>query len=326
MKFKSKNLLVTGGAGFIGSNFIKYILDKYDDINIINLDKLTYAGNIKNTTNFLNDKRYKLIKGDICNKNLLIEIFKKYDIDGVINFAAESHVDNSILNPTKFIETNVNGVFNLLKTCYKYWMNSPNSVKKKYANARYHQISTDEVFGSIEKGSFSENCKYLPNSPYSSSKASADLLVRSFNKTYGLNVSTSICSNNYGLNQHLEKFIPKTINSILKNENIIVYGDGLNVRDWIHVLDHCSAIDIIFNKAKNGAIYNVASNFELTNLELVSILGELCKKVPKIQFVKDRAGHDRRYSLNITKIKKDFNWKTNYNFNDGINKIISEYE
>ena len=267
MKFSSKNLLVTGGAGFIGSNFICYLLDKYSDINIINLDLLTYAGNLKNLKTIQDNKRYKFIQGDICDEKLLENIFSEFNIDGVINFAAESHVDNSIIKPEIFIKTNVNGVFNLLNCAYNYWIDKPFKVKKGFELARFHQISTDEVYGTIDKGSFTEENKYAPNSPYSASKASADLIVRSFNKTYGLNTTISVSSNNFGMNQNKEKFIPKIINRLKNNESIPVYGNGENIRDWIFVNDHCIAIDLIFNNSDSGSTYNVGGNNELSNMQ-----------------------------------------------------------
>lgn len=313
MKFKCKNLLVTGGAGFIGSNFINYFLNKYNTTNIINLDILTYAGNLDNLKDVQDHPRYRFICGDICNNELVDRIFLEYKIDGVINFAAETHVDNSIKNPNIFIETNIEGVFNLLSIAYKYWMTSPFKKKKEFELARFHQVSTDEVYGSIDKGSFTEKSNYSPNSPYSASKASADMIVRSFNKTYGLNTTTSISSNNFGLNQNNEKFIPKVIEHLISGKPIPVYGDGLNVRDWIYVEDHCQAIDIIFRNSTDGSTYNVGGKNELTNLELIEIIFNVIKtktRVKKvINFIRDRYGHDRRYSLNISKIKKDFNWK-----------------
>ena len=309
MNIRSKNLLITGGAGFIGSNYINYILNKYDNINIYNLDCLTYAGNLNNTYKFNNDKRYHFVEGNICDTQKLESIFTDYKIDGVINFAAESHVDNSIINPKVFIDTNINGVYSLLSVCVKFWMKSPFNVRPFYANARFHQISTDEIYGSIEEGSYNENDKFSPNSPYSSSKASADMLVRSFNKTYGLNTTTTVSSNNFGLNQNKEKFIPKVINHIFFSKSIPVYGDGLNVRDWIHVIDNCRAIDLVFNESNNGKVYNVGAQNELTNLEIIDeiyrIFVSINKKFKnqKIKFIEDRYGHDRRYSLDISKLK-----------------------
>ena len=328
MKFRSKNLLVTGGAGFIGSNFINYLLKKYNEINIYNLDLLTYAGNLDNTSNFINNPKYLFINGDICDKTIVQNIFDKYKIDGVINFAAESHVDNSINNPEKFIRTNINGVFNLLSCAYTSWMNKPFEIKKEYRNSRFHQISTDEVYGSILKGSFNEESPYQPNSPYSASKASADMIVRSFNKTYGLNTSISICSNNFGKNQHKEKFIPTVIENLINNKPIPVYGNGENIRDWISVYDHCSAIDILFNKSDFGSTYNVGGNNELSNINLINIVFEILKKYKNInkniEFVNDRFGHDFRYSLNIKKIKNDLNWFPGTNFKIQLENYIKE--
>ena len=324
MKFRSKNLLVTGGAGFIGSNFIEHILNKYNSIKIYNLDSLTYAGNLKNTSSFVNNPNYIFIKGDISDKNLVESLFDNYQIDGVINFAAESHVDNSILNPEIFVKTNINGVFNLLNISYRKWMNSNFKTKNKFKHSRFHQISTDEVYGSIEEGSFSEKNQYKPNSPYSASKASADMLVRSFNKTYGLNTTITISSNNYGKNQNKEKFIPTIINSLLNGKSIPVYGDGLNVRDWINVKDHCEAVEKVFNSSKSGETYNVGANNEISNLELIEKLYLDLKKThnidKKIKYIEDRFGHDRRYSLNVKKILNELNWKAKHKIN--INEII----
>ena len=324
MKFRSKNLLVTGGAGFIGSNFIDHVIKKYKSIKIYNLDSLTYAGDLKNTSSFVNNPNYFFIKGDICDKNLVESLFDNYEIDGVINFAAESHVDNSILNPEIFVKTNINGVFNLLNISYRKWMNSNFKTKNKFRHSRFHQVSTDEVYGSIKEGSFSEKSQYRPNSPYSASKASADMLVRSFNKTYGLNTTISISSNNYGKNQNNEKFIPTIINSLLNGKSIPVYGDGLNVRDWINVIDHCEAIVTVFNKSNSGQTYNVGANNEISNLELIEKLYMDLKKTHKIEkkikYIKDRFGHDRRYSLDVTKIFNDLNWKAKHKIK--INEII----
>ena len=324
MEFRSKNLLVTGGAGFIGSNFIEYILKKHKSIKIYNLDLLTYAGNLENTDSFMDNPNYFFIKGDISDKNLVESLFDKYEIDGVINFAAESHVDNSIINPEIFIKTNINGVFNLLNICYMKWMNSNFKPKIKFKHSRFHQISTDEIYGSIAKGSFSEENQYKPNSPYSASKASADMLVRSFNKTYGLNTTITISSNNFGKNQHKEKFIPKIINCLMNKKSIPVYGDGLNVRDWINVIDHCEAIITVFNNSLSGEIYNIGANNEISNLELINKLYCELKKSHKIEkkikFIDDRFGHDRRYSLNVTKIFNDLNWKAKRKIK--INEII----
>tara|TARA_X000000368_G_scaffold416077_1_gene409181 strand:- start:63 stop:1034 length:972 start_codon:yes stop_codon:yes gene_type:complete len=322
MSFRSENLLITGGAGFIGSNFINYLFSKNKKIKVFNLDSLTYAGNIKNTNNFKQNPNYKFINGDITDSNLLIDIFQKYKIDGIINFAAESHVDNSIINPEIFIRTNVNGVFNLLKVAYSSWMDKPFSCKKGYYKSRFHQISTDEVYGSIDGKSVNEKNKYAPNSPYSASKASADMLVRSFNKTFGLNTTISICSNNYGPNQHEEKFIPKIINSINKNIPITVFGNGKNIRDWIYVDDHCKAIELIFNQSREGETYNIGASNELSNLELIKIISKILEKKYEIEFIEDRYGHDKRYSLNSDKIKNEFNWDVEDNFENNIKKFL----
>ena len=304
MDFKIKNLLVTGGAGFIGSNFINYLIKNKVELNIYNLDDLTYAANLNNVNLYSHIKNYIFIKGNICDYKLLTEVFD-YKIDGVINFAAETHVDNSIINPDNFIKTNINGVFNLLKISNKFWMKKPHMKKEFHKYSRFHQVSTDEVYGSIETGNFNEKSQFRPNSPYSASKASGDMLVRSFYKTYGLNVTTSFCSNNFGPNQHREKLIPKVIHCILNNKSIPVYGDGLNVRDWLFVEDHCLAIEKIYNHAKAGESYNIGGNSEITNLELIKLIAKLIGKKPKIKFVKDRYGHDKRYSLDCSKIEKE---------------------
>ena len=328
MKFRSKNLLVTGGAGFIGSNFIKYLFEKYPSVNIYNLDKLTYAANLNNTNSYKNYSQYKFIKGNICDKNLLNKIFKNYNIDGVINFAAESHVDNSINNPGLFFETNINGVYCLLQTAFRFWMKSPHEIKKEYVNARFHQISTDEVYGSIEKGSAKENSKYYPNSPYSASKASADMLVRSFHKTYGLNTTISISSNNFGENQHKEKFIPKIINCIKNYKEIPVYGNGKNIRNWIYVLDNCKAIVKIFNEANSNEIFNVGSNKELSNLDLIKTIFDIINInsdfEKKIKFIDDRHGHDFRYSLNSNKLINELNFSYDYDFINSLKNYINK--
>ena len=327
-KLNCKNLLITGGAGFIGSNFINLILNKYEDVNVYNIDLLTYAGNLNNTKQFEKNSRYKFIQGDICDTKLLERIFNKYKIDSVINFAAESHVDNSIINPEIFIRTNVLGVFSLLNVCYKTWMTANFKHKNKFKNARFYQISTDEVYGSINNGSFDENQNCMPNSPYSSSKASADMITRSFNKTYGINTIISRCSNNYGKNQHKEKLIPKIIYSLKNEKSFKFYGDGLNVRDWICVTDHCEAIDLIFKNGVSGEIYNIGANNELTNIDVFYAIYNLIR--PKksadkfIKFINDRPGHDRRYSLNIEKIKSNLNWEPKYKFEEEIKKLALE--
>ena len=316
MRFRSKNLLVTGGAGFIGSNFIKYILEKYKNVNVYNLDLLTYAGDLRNTDDFSDNNRYRFIKGDICDNELINKIFNQFLIDGIINFAAESHVDNSIENPDVFIQTNILGVYNLLNSAYKYWYDKPNNPKPKFKDARFHQISTDEVYGSIIKGSFDEKSAYNPNSPYSSSKASADHLVRSYHKTYGLNVTTTISSNNFGENQHSEKLIPKILESLKKSSSIKLYGNGLNERDWIYVKDNCKAIDLVFNNAESGEKYNVGSGQQISNIDLVDLLFKVKKMKTKIEFIEDRLGHDFRYSISCDKIKNNLNWSCSVKIED----------
>lgn len=328
-KFRCKNLLITGGAGFIGSNYIDYILNKYEKINIYNLDKLTYAGSKKNILKFEDYKGYKFIQGDICDEVLLKNIFKNHQIDGVINFAAESHVDNSISNPNLFVQTNIVGVHKLLKVAYLSWMKSPHKRKEKFANSRFHQISTDEVYGSVIEGSFTEKSRYLPNSPYSASKAAADMLVRSYFKTYGLDTTISISSNNYGPNQNIEKLIPYIINCLKNHKKVSIYGDGLNVRNWLHVIDNAVAIDLIFNNSDSGQSYNIGSDDELTNMmvfkKIYSQIFSDNNYYKKINFIEDRPGHDFRYSLDCEKIKTHFNWKPVFNFNDEIKKIIYQY-
>lgn len=330
-----KSILITGGAGFIGSNFIPYFINKYSDYKIINLDKLTYAGDLSNLQEVENHSRYKFIEGDICDRELLESLFADFDIKGVIHFAAESHVDNSIEGPEVFIQTNINGTFNLLDVAKKYWMQSPGEYKKAYESCRFHHISTDEVYGTLGKtGLFKETTAYAPNSPYSAAKASSDFLVRAYHHTYGMNVTTSNCSNNYGPKQHNEKLIPVIIRKAINGENIPIYGDGKNVRDWLYVLDHCIGIDVVYHKGQSGETYNIGGRNEKTNLEIVNHICEyLDKKQPKSQgsykdqitFVKDRAGHDRRYAIDASKVEKELGWKANENFASGIIKTIEWY-
>lgn len=331
-----KSILVTGGAGFIGANFVPYFAEKYKDYMIINLDKLTYAGNLNNLKEAVGRKNYKFIEGDICDKPLIEKIFKEYDIRGVVHFAAESHVDNSITGPKAFIETNIIGTFNLLDIARNHWMDAPNKVKPGYEDARFHHISTDEVYGSLDdEGLFKETTPYAPNSPYSASKASSDFLVRAYYHTYGMNVTTSNCSNNYGPKQHTEKLIPKIIYNCINEKDIPIYGDGKNVRDWLYVLDHCKAIDLVFHKGRAGETYNVGGRNERNNLEIVNtICAILDKKSPRangkpynqlITFVKDRAGHDKRYAIDATKLETELGWKADENFDTGIIKTVDWY-
>jgi len=329
-----KSILVTGCAGFIGSNFVPYFLDKYKNYNIINLDLLTYAGDLKNLQECENNSNYKFIKGDICNRNLVEFIFEEYDIMGVIHFAAESHVDNSIKNPGVFIETNVNGTFTLIDVAKKYWMDKPFNYKEKYKDCRFHHISTDEVYGTLnETDLFTEATPYAPNSPYSASKASSDMIVRSYQETYGLNTVITNCSNNYGPKQHDEKLIPTIIRKALANEAIPIYGDGKNIRDWLYVLDHCKGIDLVYHTGKEANVYNIGGRNERTNLQIVdSICSILDTKAPQnksykdlITFVEDRAGHDRRYAIDATKLESELGWKADENFDTGIIKTIEWY-
>lgn len=329
-----KNILLTGTAGFIGSNFVPYFLEKYPEYNLINLDLLTYAGNLENLKECESNPRYKFIKGDICNRELVEFIFNKYDINGVIHFAAESHVDNSIKNPGVFIETNVNGTFTLIDVARAYWMNKPFEYKENYKGCRFHHISTDEVYGTLNATDlFTEETPYAPNSPYSASKASSDMIVRSYQETYGMNTVITNCSNNYGPKQHDEKLIPTIIRKALSGESIPIYGDGKNIRDWLYVLDHCKGIDLVYHTGEAANVYNVGGRNERTNLQIVdSICTILDKKFPKdksykdlITFVEDRAGHDRRYAIDATKIETELGWKAHENFDSGIVKTIEWY-
>lgn len=307
-------LLITGGAGFIGSNFVKHMLKKYSSYSLINLDLLTYAGNLENLDDIKDLPNYKFIKGDIADEKLVNEI--TVNVDVVINFAAESHVDRSIEGPSVFIKTNVLGTQILLEAAKK------NKVK------RFIQISTDEVYGTLgETGYFSEKSPILSNSPYSASKAGADLIVRSYFKTYGFPVIITRCSNNYGPNQFPEKFIPLLITNAFEGKELPIYGDGLNVRDWIHVKDHCEAIDVVLHKGKDGEVYNIGGNCEKKNIDIAKlILKETGKDESLIRFVKDRLGHDRRYAIDSTKIKNELGWDPKYNFENGISDSINWYK
>ena len=331
---KRRSILLTGTAGFIGSNFVPYFLDQYPEYQLVNLDLLTYAGDLENLKECEENKNYKFIKGDICNRELVEFIFTEYDIQGVIHFAAESHVDNSIKNPGVFIETNVNGTFTLLDVAQKYWMNKPFKYKEEYQGCRFHHISTDEVYGTLnETDLFTEETPYAPNSPYSASKASSDMIVRSYQETYGMNTVITNCSNNYGPKQHDEKLIPTIIRKALAGEFIPIYGDGKNIRDWLYVLDHCKGIDLVYHTGKEANVYNIGGRNERTNLQIVdAICTILDEKVPVsksykelITFVEDRAGHDRRYAIDATKLENELEWKADENFDSGIVKTIEWY-
>lgn len=331
-----KTILVTGGAGFIGANFIEYFIGQHNDIKVVNLDKLTYAADIENLKSVSGSPRYEFVKGDICNRELIEYLFTKYDIRGVVHFAAESHVDNSISGPEVFVKTNVNGTFTLLDVARKYWMEAPFKYKPGYEGCRFHHISTDEVYGTLgETGLFTEETPYAPNSPYSSSKAGSDLLVRAYFHTYGMDVTTSNCSNNYGPYQHDEKLIPTIIRKALMGQNIPIYGDGKNIRDWLFVRDHCVGIDLIYMTGRAGETYNIGGRNERDNLCIVNhICSLLDQKQPRrdgksykelITFVTDRAGHDRRYAIDATKIETELGWKAQENFESGILKTVDWY-
>ena len=372
-----KTYLVTGGAGFIGANYLKYILNKHKDIFVVVLDKLTYAGNLKNIENELKDKRVEFVKGDICNNELVENIFSKYDIDYVVNFAAESHVDRSIKNPKLFLETNILGTQTLLDTAKKYW--TVGKDEKGYPvykeNKKYLQVSTDEVYGSLKKDIaegkelifndkdldillknrgevktfgnkfFTEETALSPKSPYSTSKASADMLVMAYQETFHMPVNITRCSNNYGAYQFPEKLIPLIINNVLHGKNLPVYGDGMNVRDWLYVEDHCKGIDIVLEKGRLGEVYNIGGFNEETNINIVKLIIDTISRIMKneieyrkilktdleninynlITYVQDRLGHDARYAIDPSKIVKELGWYPETPFVIGIEKTIRWY-
>ncbi len=331
----SEKILVTGGAGFIGSNFVPYFIEANPDVHVVNLDKMTYAADERNLKEVEGHPRYTFIKGDITDKALIEKIFAEHDIRGVVHFAAESHVDNSITGPEIFIKTNVLGTFNLLETARRHWMDGPGKVKPGYEKCRFHHISTDEVYGTLgETGLFTETTPYAPNSPYSASKASSDMVVRSYFHTYGMNVTTSNCSNNYGPKQHDEKLIPTIIRKCMAGENIPIYGNGKNIRDWLYVLDHCKAIDLIYHKGRSGETYNIGGRNERNNLQIVdAICSILDRERPRaegryaelVTFVRDRPGHDMRYAIDATKLETELGWKADENFDTGIVKTVEWY-
>jgi dTDP-glucose 4,6-dehydratase len=310
-----KNILVTGGAGFIGSNFINHILNERDDYNIINLDKLTYAGNLENLKPSESKNNYTFVKGDITNAELVRYLFEKYKIKYVINFAAESHVDRSILGSEVFYRTNVIGTNVLLET------------SRRFEVEKFLQVSTDEVYGSLgEEGLFSEFTPISPNSPYSSSKAAADMMVQAFYHTYKMPIVITRCSNNYGPLQFPEKLIPLIIINALNNKRLPVYGDGMYVRDWIYVIDHNKAIDLVFEKGRTGEVYNIGASNEMPNIKIIKLILEHLKKSEDlIQYVKDRPGHDRRYAIDSSKIQKELGWTPTYTFESAIAKTIDWY-
>lgn len=324
--------LVTGCAGFIGTNFVYYMLRKYSDIRIINLDKLTYAGNLENLKDIENDKRHIFVHGDICDKDLVASLLETYDPDYVINFAAESHVDRSIANPEIFVETNVMGTVNLLQRCKDAWYNAETRTWKE--GKKYLQVSTDEVYGALgATGYFTESTPLSPHSPYSSSKASADLFVMAFHDTYGMPVNITRCSNNYGPYQFPEKLIPLMINNVKHHQKLPVYGDGMQIRDWLYVEDHCKAIDMVASNGKSGEVYNVGGHNERPNIFIVkTIISQLHDRLKDeeineslIHHVTDRLGHDRRYGIDPTKIKNDLGWYPETPFEKGIVLTIDWY-
>ena len=324
-----KNVLVTGGAGFIGSNFVKMMVEKYPEYNIINLDALTYAGNLENLSDIDTASNYTFVKADIRDRDVIDKIFTANQIDIVINFAAESHVDRSIEEPEVFLTTNIIGTQVLLDTAKKHWKVNPDD---KYCTeykegVKFLQVSTDEVYGELgETGLFVETMPLMPNSPYSASKASADMIVRAYNETFGLPMNITRCSNNYGPYQFPEKLIPLMINNCLKEKDLPVYGDGMQVRDWLHVSDHCTAIDVVLHKGKDGEVYNVGGNNEMANIDIVKLLIKtLGKSEGLIKYVKDRPGHDKRYAIDNTKITTELGWEPAYTFEQGIQETIQWY-
>ncbi len=347
---ENKSILITGGAGFIGSNLLDYMVKKYPKYKFVCLDLLTYAGNIHNLDGIRNLKNFTFVEGDICDRSLVERIFQFYRINGVIHLAAESHVDNSIDGPEVFIDTNIKGTFTLLDVAYSYWMEAPFTYKGHYRHAeldsasqetgmefpRFLHVSTDEVYGTLGKtGLFTEKTPYAPNSPYSASKASSDMIVRSYHHTYGMNTVITNCSNNYGPFQNDEKLIPTVIRKALKGEEIPIYGDGSNIRDWLFVTDHCNGIDVAYHKGKSGEVYNIGGDNERNNNYIANVICELLDTRFKkgksdsfknqIKYVKDRAGHDFRYAIDATKIKKELGWKPVENFETGILKTVDWY-
>lgn len=322
-------ILVTGGAGFIGSNFVKLILQKYTEYKVINIDDLTYAGNLENLKDICENPNYEFIKGDIRDRVKIEEIFKNNEITSVVNFAAESHVDRSIEDPEVFLTTNIIGTQVLLDTAKKHWKINP---KNKYCReykpgVKFLQVSTDEVYGALgETGMFIETMPLMPNSPYSASKASADMIVRAYSETFGMPVNITRCSNNYGPYQFPEKLIPLMINSCLKEKDLPVYGDGMQIRDWLHVSDHCSAIDTVLHHGSDGEVYNIGGNNEKANITIVKLIIEtLGKSENLIKYVMDRPGHDRRYAIDNTKITGELGWEPAYTFEQGMKETIQWY-
>ncbi len=324
-----KTLLVTGGAGFIGSNFIRLMLSKHQDCRVVNVDALTYAGNLENLRDVENNPNYIFVRADVRDREKIDSVFAEYGVDRVVHFAAESHVDRSITDPEIFLTTNVLGTQVLLDTAKKYWKTEPdNKYSRDYkAGVKYLQVSTDEVYGALGKdGMFTETTPLSPNSPYSASKAGADLLVRAYGETFGLPFNITRCSNNYGPYQFPEKLIPLMIHNCLHGEPLPVYGDGMQIRDWLHVSDHCEAIDTVLTKGCPGEIYNIGGNNEKANIEIVKlIIAQTGAPESLIRHVADRPGHDRRYAIDNTKITSHLGWRPKYTFEEGIRETIQWY-
>ncbi|MDQ6982465.1 MAG: dTDP-glucose 4,6-dehydratase [Mariprofundus sp.] len=330
MTYKPKNILVTGGAGFIGSNYVRFMLSNDPDVHVINLDLLTYAGSLDNLKNLPDASRHRFVQGDICDRGLIDRLLREHTIDTIVHFAAESHVDNSISGPEVFVKTNVMGTFTLLEAARQYWLESAS-----LSSFRFHHISTDEVYGTLGKGdaAFSETTPYAPNSPYSASKAGSDHLVRAYFHTYGLPVTTTNCSNNYGPYQHSEKLIPTIIRHCLNGSPIPVYGDGSNIRDWLYVEDHCSGIDAVIRAGQLGETYNIGGINEWANIDIVKCICRLMDEFRAdassheslISFVTDRPGHDWRYAIDATKMGQELGWKPAETFETGIRKTVQWY-
>lgn len=331
-QYQPKNILVTGGAGFIGANFVHHILKTDSNINVINLDLLTYAGKKENLNQLADPSRHVFIQGDICDRGLVDKLLRQHQIDTIVHFAAESHVDRSIIGPEAFVKTNVLGTFTLLEAARTYWLQEQQWDKNR---CRFHHISTDEVYGMLSASdpAFTEETPYAPNSPYSASKAGSDHLVRAYFHTYGLPVTTSNCSNNYGPYQDKEKLIPKIIDACLQNKPIPVYGQGLNIRDWLYVADHCTAIDTIIRQGVLGETYNIGGNNEIRNIDVVYAICDLMEEKSSAQinyrnlitFVQDRPGHDWRYAINNGKISQQLNWQPSVKFEQGLKQTINWY-
>ena len=329
-----QNVMISGGAGFIGSNFVHYLLDVEPDIRLINLDALTYAGSLENLKDVSDDTRYSFVQGDICDGEFIAKCLRTYQIDTIVHFAAESHVDSYILGPGQFVQTNITGTFTLLEAARKYWLEEDGRPGK---TVRFHHISTDEVFGSLAPGepAWTESSPYAPNSPYAASKASSDHLVRAYGHTFGLPVTLTNCSNNYGPYQFPEKLIPLIILNALEGKALPVYGDGQQIRDWLHVQDHCQAIHLVLTKGAVGSTYNIGGENQPTNLTIVETICEILDELRPnagqephknlITFVKDRLGHDRRYAMNIGKISRELGWHPRFTLAQGLRDTVAWY-